>query len=340
MPNWIGDAVMASPVLADIKAQFKDCKLTAMCQGAIGQLFTHDPHIDEIFQFTKPSGWVHHLTPSPIINNIRKGEFDTGILMTNSFSSAWWFYRGRVQNRIGFKGNLRSLLLNHALPFPKDIETQHLVKTYKELLLPLGIDYSTTEPKLYLSDEEVRVTKEVLRKEGAQQDSIVVGISPGAAYGSAKCWIPERFRLLAQSLVKDPKKFVIFFGDASQRNLSEKITQDLGERVLNLTGKTSLRELMAYMQECDVMVANDSGAMHMSYGLDIPVVALFGPTSDVKTGPLKRALTIHKHVPCSPCYKKVCPISDPNDHHKCMKDIEVEEVQQAIEKLCSQNSRK
>ncbi len=328
MPNWVGDAVMASPLFIDLKSKYPDLKITLMCQGAIGQLFSQEPFADHILSFKKPSGFIHKLHQSDLIRELRKGEYDTGILTTNSFSSAWWFWRGLVKRRIGFEGRGRSLLLTDAIPFPKVRNDQHLVKTYKELLKPFDIQVSNTLPRLIVSEEEKKGALNLLSQEGYKSGKLI-GINPGAAYGSAKCWLPDRFRELAKSLI-DAGCHVIFFGDSTQRKMVDEITENLGPNLINLAGKTTLRELMAYISLLNVMVANDSGPMHMAYALKIPVVALFGPTSEKISGPLGISETVHKHVECSPCFKRTCPID-----HRCMTRIETKEVFDAVMRLCS-----
>ncbi len=321
MPNWLGDLVMATPVLHDIRSQWPDAKLTAMCQEPAGQLLLNDPNIDEIFTFNRPSGWLHRDAARHILNPLRHGDYDLGILLTNSFSSACRFWRGHVKNRVGFKGNLRDFLLNKAEPFPEDKENIHLVNVYKHLLPPLGIQLSKTLPKLFVSYDEIQNAKELLRRCKIPERKTIVGINPGAAYGSAKCWIPERFCETAGRLIEDPDTYVIFFGDSKTRPLVDRICKDLPERVIDLAGKTNLRELMALIQLCDVFLTNDSGPMHIASALGTKLVALFGSTSDIKTGPYNGGVVIHKRPSCSPCYKRVCPID-----FRCMKEITVDEV--------------
>lgn len=332
MPNWIGDAVMATPVLADIKSHYPEAFLTVLCQGGIGQLFSHDNNVDKIITFTKPNGWIQHLSLTPFIQELRKGEYDAGLLLTNSFSSAWWFRRGKVKNRIGFKGGGRSALLNYALPYPKDIETSPLVQTYKTLLGPLDIPPSETKPYLVVSPSEKEHAKDQLSKLGTKADSLLIGFNPGAAFGSAKCWLPERFTKVASELLADPKVWIIFFGDSKGRPLTEQIVKDipveLHGRVINLAGKTTIRELISYISCLRVMLSNDSGPMHIASAVGTPVVAIFGSTNDTKTGPQKPSIVIHKHVECSPCYKRECPID-----FRCMTRIEADEVTQAIKRL-------
>ena len=297
MPNWLGDLVMATPVLTDLRHHWPDAKITAMCQGVLGTVIQEDPHIDEILNFKRPKGFIKNDTQENIIMPLKQGHYDLGILLTNSFSSAWWFWRGRVQNRIGFAVNLRSNLLNHPISFPVRKEQQHLVITYKMLLEPLGLPVSQTAPRLFVTTQEQRTAKEQLTQKGMASSDLLIGINPGAAYGSAKCWLPDRFKLLSQRLLENPKIKIIYFGDKAGTPLVDEICSNLpGERIFNFAGKTSLRELMALIQCCHLFLTNDSGPMHLASALGIPLIALFGSTSDTTTGPYNGGLVIHKHV--------------------------------------------
>ncbi|MBA3236872.1 MAG: lipopolysaccharide heptosyltransferase II [Parachlamydiaceae bacterium] len=336
MPNWLGDLVMATAAVADIRKHFPDAKISALCLAGLGPLLKNDPNIDEVLTYTRPSGWIHRFEHYDLIQDIRQGEFDLGILFTNSFTSAYWFWRGQVKERLGFQGNLRSCLLTKAEPFPKAREQQHLVTTYKELLKPLGVPLSATSPSLYLTDEEKQSAKELLVLKGIPGSAILLGINPGAAYGSAKCWLPERFVAVSQKLLANDQLYIVYFGDQAGASLVDAICKELPtERVINLSGKTSLRELMALIASCSLFLTNDSGPMHMAAALKIPLVALFGSTNDTSTGPYGGGKVIHKHVECSPCYKRVCPID-----FRCMKQISVEEVYQELEKLVKDPAHK
>jgi heptosyltransferase-2 len=329
IPNWLGDVVMATPVLQDLKNHWRNAKITVMAQSNVANLLKEDPHVDEIFSFKKPNAWLHRIHSPDIINPLQHGKYDLGILLTNSFSSAWWFYRGQVPVRIGFADNMRSCLLTKALPYPKNKEIQHQVITYKEILTPLGIPLSTTAPTLYISPNEKQASQQLLANYGVDHEkNIIIGINPGAAYGSAKCWLPDRFKDLTCRLIENPNVKVVFFGDSAGLSLVNDICADMPNSVINLAGKTSLRELIALIQQCHVFLTNDSGPMHIAAALKTPLVALFGSTSDVKTGPYEFGTVIHKHVECSPCYRRVCPID-----FRCMKKIEVDEVFNAIQNL-------
>lgn len=328
MPNWIGDLVMATPILEDLRAHYPEASITAMCPSSLAPLLEYNPHINEILSYKKPSGWIRRFHHMEIIKTLQQGQYDLGVLLTNSLSSAWWFWRGQVRHRMGFASGGRGLLLDKAVPFPKERETQHLVLTYKALLEPLGIRLSDTQPKLYLTPEERLEAENLLQRNGVSAQQRVIGINPGAAYGSAKCWLPERFKEVTSLLLQDPHLYILYFGDTQGASLVQSICAEFPERVLNLAGKTSLRELMALLACCSVLLTNDSGPMHMAAALRTPIVALFGSTSEIKTGPYPQGTVIHKHVSCSPCYKRVCPID-----FRCMKQIVSEEVLTAITKI-------
>jgi heptosyltransferase-2 len=325
MPNWIGDLVMATPILTDLRKAFPKASITAMSRLPVCDLLREDPAIDELFCFRKASHFGRRSEKRSIIEKLRRGKFDLGILLTHSFSSAWWFWQGRVENRLGYGCNGRSLLLSEAVPLPENLHTQHLVTTYKQLLKPLGIALSETSPRLYLAQDEVEHARELLKQHGIGRNSLIVGINPGATYGSAKCWLPERFREVTERLLETDNLFVVYFGDAATVGLVKEICRGLPPRVINLAGLTSLRELACLIYLCNVILTNDSGPMHIADALGTPIVALFGSTNEIVTGPYRKAKVIHKHVECSPCYQRTCPID-----FRCMKRIEADEVYQEI----------
>ncbi len=325
MPNWIGDLVMATPILNDIRKAFPNAHITAMSRTPLADLLKEDQDIDELFCFSKVSGFGRRSEKKDIIEKLRQGKYDLGILLTHSFSSAWWFWLGNVQRRLGYQGHGRRWLLTDKLPIPSNLHQQHLVVTYKKLLQPLGIPVSETRPRLFLSDKELLKARTLLKQLGIKPGDKLVGINPGAAYGTAKCWLPERFRKVTEKLLQNEEIKMIYFGDQTSMPLVKEICQGLPSPVVNLAGLTSLPELASLIKMCSVLLTNDSGPMHIAAALGTPLVALFGSTSQIVTGPYKTGTVIHKHVECSPCYHRVCPID-----FRCMKRIEVDEVYDEI----------
>jgi heptosyltransferase-2 len=317
MPNWIGDLVMATPLLSDLKEAFPKAHITAMCRTPLSDLLKEDEAIDELFCYTKPSNGFASRQGRDISAQLRAGKYDVGLLLANSFSSAWWFWQGKVKRRIGFSKHFRRLLLTDVVPFPG--EKEHLVTTYKRLLAPLGIGISHTAPRLFVNEAG---TKELLYRNGFVEGKKLIGINPGAAFGSAKCWPKERFRALAMRLLLETDAYIVFFGDATTASLVKEIAQGLPEKVIDLAGRTSLRELAALIKECDLLITNDSGPMHIGAAFNTPLVALFGSTDDRVTGPYGQARAVlNRKVACSPCFKRVCPID-----FRCMKEISIDDV--------------
>ena len=325
MPNWVGDVIMSTPVLTDLRKAFPDAYITVMCRSPMGELLQEFPDIDEIFCFTKASRLVRRNEKKNIMEKLQNGKYDLGLILPNTFSSAWWFWQGEVKYRIGYNSCKRGFLLTHPVELPIDIQKRHLIATYKNLLTVLGIPPSTTLPKLYLKESEVDQAKLLLSQHGVRAHHRIVGINPGAAYGSAKCWLPERFREVTTRLLENKDVVVVYFGDLITANLVKEICQGLSPRVINMAGLTSLRELSCLISLCDVLLTNDSGPMHIAGAFNTPVVALFGSTSSIMTGPWHNGTVIQKQVSCSPCYRRVCPID-----FRCMKQIQVEEVFAAI----------
>jgi len=326
MPNWIGDVVMATPILEDLRKLYPKAEITAMCFYPTATLLEKDPNIDEIFSFTTYGIFTRHTERRNIVKKLQRGRYDIGILLTNSFSSAWIFWQGRIKKRIGYRGNFRTFLLTDPLSYSIHHLQQHQVITYKLLLSPLSAPLSTEGPKLYLAPEEIENAQNALQSYSIPKTATLLGIHAGASYGSAKCWLPERFTSVATALLQqDPSLFILFFGDATTLPLVKSICQTLPSRAINIAGATSIRELMALISLCHAFLSNDSGPMHIADAFGIPTIALFGSTSAEMTRPYNGGVVIQKNVPCSPCFQRICPTD-----FRCMKQIEVEEVYLAV----------
>ena len=313
MPNWIGDLVMAIPILIELRSVFPKAHITAMCKKSLAPLLEKEEAISEILLFDKNAA-----------AKMRKKRYDLGILLTNSLSSTLCFWKGRVKKRVGFIRWPRVLFLTKAVSWPKNLEKMHLVDTYKTLLKAIGINPKGHAPRIILEPSEIEEARQKI-----PPGCTLIGMNPGAAYGTAKCWPKERFQELTADLLKWKSNVVVFFfGDSSSLEMIEDIVSPFKERVINLCGKTTLRELASLISLCNVFVSNDSGPMHIAAALRVPLIALFGSTSDVKTGPYHWGEVIHKHVACSPCYKRVCPID-----FRCMKQIKCDEVLKKIIKI-------
>lgn len=302
MPNWLGDFVMASAVLSELREGLPDAYIAAVAKAPLEKLLEKDPRVDAVFRFEKRQA-------KELVAWYR--DFDAVLLLTNSFSSAWQAFLSGVPQRIGYRKHFRSLLLKGGLSLGEGHQVDLYRKLSEPFLTPKNLAPSfTKKPRL-----------ELLQKVGYKGNVPLIGINPGAAYGSAKCWPKERFALLAKRLEKEGC-FVVFLGDAGAIPLIDSICQGLPAKVVSLAGKTDLQELLGVISCLDILVTNDSGPMHLADALGIKVVALFGSTDPDKTGPYRQPqAALRKKVVCSPCFQRTCPLD-----FACMRGIKVEEV--------------
>jgi len=322
MPNHIGDCVMATPVISDLIAHYPKAKITIMCKKNIVPMFENDKRVDAVLGFTKPKHPNRKQEQKQLIADLKEKKFDLGVLLPNSFSSAFLFWKAGVKNRLGYSRDGRRFFLNIPVKPKASWQSYHFVDQYKMILNGLGIRRSRTKPELFISENDLTRAKEILQEHHIEQRHKVVGINPSAASGTAKIWPKERFKLLVEKLSQIENVKVILFGDQYSKSVCDEICENGNENVVNLAAKTNLQEAIAIIKLCDVMVSNDSGPMHIAAAIQTPVVGIFGPTNDLMSGPFTPLChIIHKHVACSPCHLGECPID-----HRCMLQIQVDEV--------------
>jgi heptosyltransferase-2 len=244
---------------------------------------------------------------------LRALRFDCAILLQNAFEAAWIAWLARIPTRIGYKRDGRQLLLTHAIDLPKRGEIpRHERFYYLELVRRAGlIDRLPASP-------EIR-----LHRMAAGNGKRVIGISPGAAYGTAKRWLPERFAEAAARLADERGASIALFGSTSERELCDQVAARINRsQVVNYAGETTLSQFIELASACELFLTNDSGAMHIASALGVPTVAIFGATDDTTTGPTGcNARVVRENVACSPCLLRQCPID-----HRCMTGVSAERV--------------
>jgi heptosyltransferase-2 len=265
---------------------------------------------------------------------LRNENFDAAILLQNAFDAALITWLARIPVRIGYNRDGRGWLLSHpiAVPEPGDIP-RHERFYYLELLRRAGLmeHFPKAEPIQLGGLEEARASGARLLALRGIGDS-VIGVSPGAAYGNAKRWLPERFAEAARELASPMNAAVAVFGSPAERNLCETVGDALrraGAPAYNLAGETTLNEFIDMAAACRVFLTNDSGAMHLASAVGVPTVAIFGATDDSATGPAGPwARVVRDHAECSPCLLRECPID-----HRCMTRVEPGRVAAAAREL-------
>lgn len=219
------------------------------------------------------------------------------------------------------------------IPFPPIVN----ITGYSRALLTQPEAFSDDLVKsfrLVISWSEERLATDLLTRNNIKPRDLIIGINPGAAYGSSKRWYPERYGNVARTLIKKYNGRIIVFGSQKETDIARDIIAVAGLPVLNMAGKTSVRELMALIARCSLMITNDSGPMHIAAALGIPVTAIFGSTDPELSGPLGEGhVVIRKDVSCSPCFRRTCPTD-----LKCMDIVSVDDVLEGVAKLLQQNS--
>ena len=311
IPNWLGDALMATPVYYNLCRQEK---IYLFGPPQIADLFKNFPNTEIIYY--KRGKNKENLKA---LKHLKK---EIGLLLTNSFSSAWLFFRARIKERWGYATDLRRFLLTKAVKPPK--KKLHQKDYYLNLLKSLGLPCEFNDLILPLGDEAFKQAKALLK--GIDKPFIV--IAPGAAYGPAKMWPKEYYKTLARELIKSGYA-VIIAGGMKEKEIGDFI-KDSSSQIYNLCGKTDLPTVAGIFSMAKAVVSNDSGLMHLAAALKVPQIAIFGSTDPELTAPLNpNAIVLKKELPCSPCFERTCKYG----HYKCLTSITVEEVVSSVLEL-------
>lgn len=326
--NWVGDAVMSVPALGTIRARWPDAQISILARPWVADLYRNQGFADRLIVFDHADRHRGLLGVERLARELRREQFDVALLLQNAFEAAWIARRAGIRERIGYARDARSILLTCAIPLPERGEVPpHETYYYLELLRRAG--WCDKLPRV----EHIRFTvpeaarqqaEEILLRAGARRGALRVAFGPGAAYGSAKCWPPHRFAALATRLIADFDADVLLFGAASERDVVARIVAAVGgpRRPVDLAGQTRIGDLPALLACCGLFVGNDSGAMHVAAAVDLPVVAIFGPTDPQGTSPVTpRVIIVQQRVSCSPCFLRHCPVD-----HRCLERVEVESV--------------
>ena len=314
LPNWLGDLLMARPLLHGLRASFADAELWAIGTPASRLLERERLWHRWIGTDAVVSGRDAH---SPFHSQ----RFDAALILPPSFSSAWKLWRLDIGRRIGFASDLRSWLLTDAVERLARGE-RHLSEEYLELGGRLGVRRAPL-PALQPSDEDLAQAGARLRRLGIGRAPFAV-LGPGAFYGPAKRWPPERFVELGRRLTAGGHR-VLVAGAATDRALATPIASAIGGGAHPIAGETSLAEQLALCFMARVTVTNDSGLAHLAAAVGAPTVAIFGSTSSAWTAPLGPRATVVQRAPvCAPCFQRTCKIG-----YRCLEEIAVEAVERA-----------
>lgn len=311
---------MSLPALRALRERFPGAEISILAKPWVADLYGREPFCDRLIPYTASDLGSKRRAA----HDLRPFGFDCAILLQNAFEAAAVAYLAGIPERIGYARDGRSLLLTRAIPVPaKGKIARHERFYYLELLKRAGIVDAMPANDLIRLDGAA-AARELGRERfcGLGMGDRVIGISPGAAYGTAKRWLPDRFAAAARTVAVELDATVAIFGSKDERGLCQSVAETIGENARNFAGQTSLAEFIEMAAACRVYLTNDSGAMHIASALGVPTVAVFGATDDVATGPTgPLARVVREPVECSPCLKRECPID-----HRCMTRVDAARV--------------
>lgn len=335
--NWVGDAIMTTPAMKAIRQNFPGASITLLAKPWVMPVFQNNPHVDALMVYDSGG---RHQGPMGICRLTRdlKGQlFDLAILFQNAFEAALIAWMARIPMRLGFTTDARSLLLTHRVRRWPKLKKGHLVDYYLGLLAGAGLTPVDRRLNLFLSPAELAASRGTLHAMGIEAGRSVIGINPGATYGTAKRWPKERFVELGRLLIREEHARILIFGGPGEARLGQELAARIGFGCIKLCDRTSLREAIGLINTCTAFITNDSGLMHVAAALDIPQVAIIGPTDPIATGPVNPASRLVQSIgSCymAPCLLPNCPID-----HRCMTSIGVSVVYEAVSELLHPENR-
>jgi heptosyltransferase-2 len=315
-PNWLGDAVMALPLIADLRRAWSATRIVVAARKAVAPLFAMVAAVDDTIL----------LEGAADADRLTQSQADAALLLPNSFASAWLARRAQIPERWGFARDLRGALLTRAIPRPRGYG--HQVEYYQALGTALGVATGPPLARITVPAGGRSAATALLDEHGVRAEHPFVVFAPGAAYGRAKQWPPRRFAELAR-LLRAADIRVVLVGAKGDVPACLEVASDAP--AIDLAGRTDLSTLAGILSQSRAVVANDSGAMHLAAAAGVPVTAIFGPTNERKTGPLRAApeapapAIVRTDVWCRPCMLRECPID-----HRCMTRISAEHVHETL----------
>jgi len=325
---------MCEPALRGLRRLFPQATITLLVKPSVAELFELHPAIDRVMLYEDRGRHAGLAGKWRLAGDLRQHGFDLAVLLQNAFEAALLTALGGIRRRYGYATDGRSLLLSDPVATPDRRSHKHQVQYYWDMLKPLGLSGQPGHPELFVSPDEERVMAERLAQRGIMADDVVIGINPGSTYGGAKRWVPDRFAESTERLCRTlndsgRRPAVVLIGAKGEEPLGRLIASRLTARAAVLSGATSIRELMAVIKRCAVLVTNDTGPMHIASAVGVPVVAIFGPTDWRTTSPYGEEHALLRHpVDCAPCLLRECPID-----HRCMMGVSVDQVYDAGIKL-------
>ncbi len=330
--NWIGDVVMSLPALETIRKSVPHARITVLAKPWVADIYRLVPGVDEVMIYRSPGIHEGLVGKWRLADELKSRRFHAAVLFQNAFEAALITAAAGIPIRAGYTTDGRRLLLTHPVKKRKGVESLHQVHYYRELVQALGFLADPGEVRIYPSEKSLTRADEILRDEGVEEGERLVGMAPGAAYGPAKMWYPERFAAAADRLSQIHSTRTLLFGSGGDSVHTAAVGEHMQGPFIDFAGRKTLAEVTALISRCNLFISNDSGLMHLAGALGVPLVAVFGSTNPKATSPLgSRSHVIYKKVSCSPCLKKTCPTD-----FRCMDAVTADEVVKLADRLLAE----
>ncbi len=324
--NWIGDAILTLPAVASIRATYPHAHIAVLVKPWVADIYKLFSDVNEIIiyenKYDTPAGVFR------LASQLKKRNFDAAILLQNAIEAAILAFMARIPLRAGYNSDARGLLLTHSVQRTKEIKKVHQIDYYLEMVKALGCVPVDCEMRLEarINTMDARI---ILQKYIPDTNKAILGIAPGATFGPAKRWFPDRFAAVADKLSDSFQMQGIILGSKADWKTAEEVRNAARTKLINLAGNTNLQEAISLISQCSLFISNDSGLMHIAGALNIPTVAIFGSTNPITTSPVgNRTAIVHHNIDCSPCLEETCPTD-----FSCMKLISVEDVSTAAQNI-------
>lgn len=315
--NWIGDAILTFSALSSIRNTYSDARIFILVKPWVADIFRLCPLVDEIIIYKSPGIHEGIFGKLRLARELKTQGFDMVILLQNAIEAAIIAWLSGIPVRAGYNTDVRGCLLSHPVARTKAIKKVHQADYYLKMVQDLGCGGPDGGPFLKLTVEDEKTAARLLQDLGIDDNHLLIGMAPGATYGPAKKWFPDRFGALAEKFREEFGVTTMLFGSAGDCETTLNVQRCSKYPLLDLAGKTDLRTAVALMARCVLFISNDSGLMHVAGALNIPTIAIFGSTNPVTTAPIGEKNTIiYNKTDCSPCLRETCPTD-----FRCMESI-------------------
>jgi heptosyltransferase-2 len=327
-PNWIGDAVMAQPLLQFLRAQHPDRPIDILAPKWVAPVWRAMAEVDTVIEAPFRHGALQLRERWRFARDLRRRGYDAAYVLPNTLKFALIPWLAGIRRRVGYVGEMRYGLLN-VLHHDDKNAPRPMVAFYAALAQPPAVSAPPSLPKPALSVPPAQISA-VISQVGLSGSGMLVAFAPGAEFGSAKRWPTAHFAALAEAIrVAHPDARIILLGSAKDSRVCGEIVAH-APFAQNLAGVTTLDQAIALIARADAVVSNDSGLLHIASALNRPVIALYGPTDPDHAPPFSDiAASLSLRLDCAPCRQRECPLG----HHHCMQQMEAQTVWRTLQPM-------